>query len=148
MRNVRAFQDYIHMTTYNRISEKRPCVPIRKFYILIWFYIQRYFCTSLFVRVSDSGQPVNCTRKYFTKITCHNLHNYTLECFIGHNTFIPTHMIQHTNTCLCHPINCIRKYCNRKNCHNLHNYTHSGFTHHHTLIQTTKIPHQTESIQK
>ena len=85
------------MAAYNWISQKRPFVHNIHFYILVKFNIPRNVCASLSVRVSSSGQRVNCTRIVFLKITCHNLHNYTPSCFTHHHTLIHTHMIQPTN---------------------------------------------------
>ena len=77
---------YIHMTTYNWINEKHLHVPIIHFYILVWFNIQQYFHTILSGRVYNSGQYVNCTRKYCTKTNCLNIHTSTQTCFTRHRT--------------------------------------------------------------
>ena len=68
-RNVRAFLDYVYMITHKQINDKYPHVPIIHFNILVRFNIQRNFRASLSVRASNSGQPVNCARKYYTKKT-------------------------------------------------------------------------------
>ena len=96
--NISALLYYVHMTTCNKSDEKCPRVTIIHFYILVWFNIRRHFCTTLYVRVSDSGQPVNCAIKYHTEITCHKLHTYTLARFTYHRTLLNNHMIQHTET--------------------------------------------------
>ena len=112
MRNFRALLYYVHIHTYNWMNEKRPRIPIVNFYILLQFNVRRHFCAILSIRVSDSVQPVNCARKYRTKITYHNLHSYTPSCFTHNHTLLYIHTIQHTMTffvqaCHLHPQNCV-----------------------------------------
>ena len=114
----------------------------------IKFNTQRNFRASLYIMVSDSGQHVNCARKYRTKRTYHNLQNYTPDRFTCHHTLLHTHMIKHTKTFLHQPFTFARKYCKRKNCHNIHKYEHSRLPHHSKLIHMTTFMHQTELIQK
>ena len=113
MRNACVLLDYVHMTKYNRIDEKCSDIPIVHFYILVLFKIRRHFCASPSVRVSDSGQTVNCDRNFCTTRTCRHLHNYTPAHFTCHHAFLNTLRIQHTKTFSLQPITCSRKYCMR-----------------------------------
>ena len=88
--------DYVHMSTYNLIGEKIPCVPIIHFYILIRFNIRRHFCASLYVRILDSIQPVKYTRKHHTNNPYHKLHHYITTLSILHNQLTQTPTIIHT----------------------------------------------------
>ena len=138
---------YVGMDTYNKTNEKSPRIPIINFYILIKFNIQGKFCASLSVRISDSGQPVNCARKYCTKRNCPNINTYKqaqFKNYCTHHTLLHTHAIQHTKKILHQPIRCTRNYCTKQNCHIVHNYTHTRFTRHITHLHTTTFPHQSE----
>ena len=64
MINVRMIIVYVHVTTNNLIIGKLLSVPIIHFNILVWFYIIRRVQTNLSVKVSNSGHPVKCARKY------------------------------------------------------------------------------------
>ena len=98
IRNVRALLDYVNMTTYNKINRKPSRVTIIQFYILVWFHIQRHFCASISVRVSDSGHTVKQARKYITKKHCKKLHQYTTEQSTRHHTLLYNTTIQYTMT--------------------------------------------------
>ena len=76
--------------------EKRLRVPNIHFYILVKVNIWRNVCSSLSVRVSNSGQPVNCSRKCFTNKPCDNLHNCIPELSTLHHTILHTHTVKHT----------------------------------------------------
>ena len=94
-RKVRVLLYYVHMSMYNWINEKLPCVTIIHFYILVQFNIRRHFCASLSVRVSNSVQLVKFSIKYFKNNLFDNLHNYIPSRFTLHHTLLHTHMIQH-----------------------------------------------------
>ena len=64
------------MAVYNWIIYKCPRILIMHFYRLVWFHIQRRFCASLYIRVSNSGEPVTYTRQFCTNKPGHKLHRY------------------------------------------------------------------------
>ena len=105
-RNARMLLYYVPMTTYNWINFKCPRVTIIHFYKLIWYHIQRYFCARLSVRVSNSGQPVECARKHSKNKPCHKLHQWILSGSTYHNIILHTPTILQTNKLFasaCHP---------------------------------------------
>ena len=123
--NVRTLLFYINMNTYIRINGKRPRVSIIHFYILLRLHTQRNFYASLSVRLSNSGYPVNCSRKGFTDNPCHNLHNYVSSRSTHHNTFLHTHIIQHTKPFVAPDCQMCQKVHTIQTCNILHYYTQS-----------------------
>ena len=85
---------YICARTY--CLKCRNWIPIRTYisHMLVRFNIRRYFSASLSVRVSDSGQTVNCYRNYCIKRNCHNIYNYTQSRFTFHHKLLYNHMVQ------------------------------------------------------
>ena len=71
------------------------------FHIFSYDSTQEDFFVSLYVRVSNSGQPVRYTRKYFTKGNCHNLHNCTQSSFTHHHKLLNDRIIQHIQRHFC-----------------------------------------------
>ena len=92
--NVHALLYYIHMNAYNQLNYRRLLVPIIHFCILIWVHIWRHFCTSLSVRVFNSGHPVQWAIKYCMKNPCRDIHHYILALSTQHHKLINTHKIQ------------------------------------------------------
>ena len=134
MRNVCALLYYVHIFTKNRINGKLPCAPIIHFYIIVWFHIRRHFLAILSIRVSDSGYPVNCTRKHSTNNPCHKLHHFMPARSTRHYTLLHSPMILHMKTLfLRHPVTCTRKYRLIQNYHIIHWCTHTCLTRHSTL---------------
>ena len=88
-RKVCALLYYVHRARYNKTHFKRLHVLFLHFYIIVWFHIKRRFCTSLSVRVSDSGQPVTyaifvlltiCVTKYTA--ACHQYSHNIIYFYI------------------------------------------------------------------
>ena len=98
IRNVCVILYYAFMDLYNLINDKLLHIHTIQFYILTWFNIKIHFSDRLSVRVSNSDQPVNCAIKFHTRLTCHNLYNYTPDLFTHHHTIIYTHVAQQTDT--------------------------------------------------
>ena len=125
MRNVRAFLDYVHMTTFNQINEKHPRIPsllyvpsrthfpnchnqipictcVSRMFLL--FNVWRRFCARLSVRVSKSGYYFNFGRKCCMKRNSIGVLTNTQARFthhFKHHTLINTSRVQHRKKCLC-----------------------------------------------
>ena len=105
MRNFRMLLTNVPMTTYNKINWKRRPILIIHFYKLVWFHKKRCFRASLSIRLSDSGQPIKCARKYCTNKPCHKLHHYIPAHSTCHYTLLHNLTIIHAKRFLvpaCH----------------------------------------------
>ena len=130
-------QDCFHMTTFIQSNDKCPYINIIQILYNCTIQYTKIIYASLYVRISDSYQTLNCIRKYCTKITCRNLHNYTQSRFTLHHTLQHTHTIQHTKTFQCHPVICVKTYCMKKLSQSIELHTH--FTSHCKLIIRNKL---------
>ena len=88
--------NYVHINTHNQISCKYLRIFIMHFYIPVGFHIQRYFHSSLFVRVYDSGHPVIYAWKYFTNNPGRKLYPCMTAGSTRHQRIIQNPIIVHT----------------------------------------------------
>ena len=82
---------YIHITTHNITNCNCPCVLVR-------FYTQSHFRAILSVRISDSGHPVTCVRKFCTKNPSQKHYRWMSVHSIGRHTLLNNPKILHTKT--------------------------------------------------
>ena len=69
-----------------------------RFKIFVWFHIRRRVNSSLSIRVSDSGHPLNCDIKCCTNKPYHKLHHFKPARSIRHYTLLHTPKIIHMKT--------------------------------------------------
>ena len=127
---------YAHITKYNWTNFKCLRVLIMHICKLVRFHIQRNFCASLSVRVSNPGQPVTYTRKFCKNKPGHKIYLYMPSGSTRHYILLYNPKIIHTKTFLHQPVSRGIKYRPRQNCHIIHWYTHACFAHHVPLLNT------------